>query len=90
MRKVVLLNMKVKTYIFTNGGNSMFKTVAKAREISCLSDKLTKMFMNSDRLKNSPEECDLINQLILRISELLDSVCDDFEKLLDEITEGQE
>jgi hypothetical protein len=67
----------------------MFKTVKKAHEISCLSDKLTKMFMNADRLSNSTEECDLVNQLILRISELLDSVCDDFEKLLSQIGEEQ-
>lgn len=82
--------MKVTTYIFTDGGNAMFKTVVKAREISCLSDKLTKVLMSSDRLKSSPEECNLVNQLILRISELLDSVCDDFEKLLSEMEEGQE
>ena len=82
--------MKVKTYIFTNGGNgSMFKTVAKAHEISNLADKLSKMFLNADRLNNSTEECDLVNQLILRISELLDSVSDDFEELLSEMIEEQ-
>lgn len=60
----------------------MFKTVAKAHEIACYADKLSVMFMHSERLKASPEECDAVNQLILRISELLDSVGDDFEDLL--------
>jgi hypothetical protein len=67
----------------------MFKTVAKAHEISNLADKLSKMFVNADRLNNSTEECDLVNQLILQISELLDSVCDDFEELLSRIGEEQ-
>jgi hypothetical protein len=47
------------------------------------------MFVNADRLNNSTEECDLVNQLILRISELLDSVCDDFEELLSQMDEEQ-
>lgn len=65
----------------------MVKTAVKAREIADLADKMSKLFIYSDRLKNSPEDRDLVNQLILRISELLDNVCDDFENLLAETTE---
>jgi SPX domain protein involved in polyphosphate accumulation len=82
--------MKIRTYIFGDGGITMFNTVVKTHEIACNADKLSRMFMHADRLNGSPEECDEVNQLILRISELLDSVSDDFEKLLDEMTEDVE